>query len=293
MSLKNFLLKSQNNLTAFFYQSVNTDYLSFFRIAISLIAIFEIFSIHSDLDTFFSKNKAIIPQDLNYLFTEYFEYLKPIYNFLRTSNLIDFFYSNIIYLYIIVLLFLLFGFFTRLSAILAIILQLIIFKSFVMYNYGYDHFLTGSFFYCLIFPVNRVKSIDSLIFKKKININFNYKKVLRIHLSIIYFFSGIAKIISLTWWNGEAIWRSISTIYDNYFKVPPIILCIVGILTFTLETFYPILILYTKTRKATLITTITMHLAIAVILQLPFFALLMIVWNITAYYEYFNFNSKK
>ena len=293
MLLKNYLLKSQNKLTSFFYQNVNSDYLSFFRIAVSLVAIFEIFSIHSDLDAFFSKNKTIIPQELNYLFTEYFEYLKPFYAFLKTYHLIDFFYSNIVYIYIVVLLFILLGLFTRISSILAILLQLIIFKSFVMFNYGYDHFLTTSFFYCLIFPVGKVNSIDSLIFRKKIDINFNYKKVLRVHLAIVYLFAGLAKIVSATWWNGEAIWRSLATIYDDNFKIHPFFLCLVGIITVIMETLYPIIIWHNKTRRITLYLTILMHLGIAFILQLPFFALLMIIWNITAYYEYFNFNFKK
>lgn len=293
MLLKQNLSKLKSSLILFFYQRVNTDYLSFFRISVSLIAIFEILSISRDIDAFFSKSKTIIPQELNFLFTEYFVYLKPIYSFLKESNLLDLFYSNIIYLYILVLFFLLIGLFTRFSAFLAILLQLLIFKSFVMYNYGYDHFLTSSFFYCLIFPVGRVNSVDNILFKVKTNIDFNYKKVLRIHLMIIYLFAGLAKIVSITWWNGEAIWRSVASIYDNYFKISPIILCVVGIVTVIMETFYPILIIYNKTRKFTLYMTIAMHLGIAFILQLPFFALIMIVWNITTYYEYFNFNLKK
>lgn len=288
------LLKLKINLFSLFHsENNNLEYLSFFRICVGLIAVFEIISLHSDLNIFFSEKNAIIPQELNYIFTEYFEYLNPFYNFLKKYELTEFFYSNIINIYITFLFFLVFGFLTRITALLLIFIQLLVFKSFVLFNYGYDHFLTTSFFYCLIFPVGNIHSIDSIFFKKTINITFNYFKVIRIHLILIYFFAGLAKIISLSWWNGIAIWRSLSTIYDDYFKISPYILTIIGIITIIMETFYPLLINFKKTRKFTLFMTIAMHLGIAIFLNLPFFALLMIVWNITAYYDYFSLKKIK
>lgn len=267
----------------------NQLYLGFFRIAVGIVALLDLFSMRSGFNVFFSENETVIPQRMQFLFTEYFDYLNPLYDFLEESDSLSLFYNTIIYLYVITLLLVVSGTFTRFSAILATLLQLIIFKSLAVYNFGYDHFLTMSLFYCIIFPVGKVNSIDNLIFKNNniIKYSFNYQKIIQLHLTVVYVFSGLAKIVSASWWDGVAMWRAISTVYDNYFKVPAIILAVAGILTILSETFYPFLVNYTKTRKLTVYAMISMHAFIAVVLELPFFAAIMIVWNITSYYDYF------
>jgi hypothetical protein len=267
----------------------NQLYLGFFRIAVGVVALLDLFSMRSGFNVFFSENETVIPQRMQFLFTEYFDYLNPLYDFLEESNNLSLFYNTIIYLYVITLLMVVSGTLTRFSAIIATLLQLIIFKSLAVYNFGYDHFLTMSLFYCIIFPVGKVNSIDNLIFKNNniIKYTFNYQKIIQLHLTVVYVFSGLAKIVSASWWDGVAMWRAISTVYDNYFKVPAIILAVAGILTILSETFYPFLVNYHKTRKLTIYAMISMHAFIAVVLELPFFAAIMIVWNITSYYDYF------
>ncbi len=267
----------------------NHEYLGFFRITIGLVALLDLLTMNSGFVLFFSHKETIIPQKLQFLFTEYFDYLNPLYTFLENSNNISLFYNTVVYLYVIVLIFLILGIFTRFTAIIATILQLVIFKSMAVYNFGYDHFLTMSLFYCIIFPVGKVNSIDNYIFKKNnvIKLNFNYQKIIQYHLTLVYVFSGLAKIVSKSWWDGEAMWRAVSTVYDSYFKIPAIILAIVGIITILTETFYPLLIKFKKTRKFTIFSMISMHACIAIMLELPFFAGIMIIWNITSYYDYF------
>ena len=289
------IINSKTNKIHNYFLNTNKEYkyLSFFRIFIGLIALYDLFTLVPDIDIFFSEKKTIIPQQLLYLFSEYFEYLKPMYSFLVKNNLLSAFYGSILWIYISAIIFLILGFFTRLSAVVSIILQLIIFKSFSMFNFGYDHFLTSSLFYCLIFPVGKINSIDNLLFKRKndLKVNFNYQNIIRIHLCFIYFFSGLAKIISASWWNGEAIWKSISTIYDDNFKLPPILLLVAGIVTILLETLYPFIINFNKTRKTTVYLTIFMHLFIIFILKLYTFGAIMIVWNIAAYFDFFKKSS--
>lgn len=267
----------------------NQHYLSFFRIAVGVVALLDLFSMRGGFSVFFSEKQTIIPQKLQFLFTEYFDYLNPLYSFLERNNSVSLFYESVIYLYVIFLVLVILGVFTRCSAIIATLLQLIIFKSLAIYNFGYDHFLTMSLFYCIIFPVGKVNAMDNFIFKNNstIKYNFNYQKIIQWHLTIVYLFSGLAKIVSKSWWDGVAIWRAISTVYDNYFKIPAIILAILGIVTILCETFYPFLVNFNKTRKMTVFAMISMHAFIAVVLELPFFAAIMIVWNITSYYDYF------
>jgi hypothetical protein len=265
------------------------QYIAFFRIAVGIIALLDLFSMRDGFKLFFSNNDVIVPQKLQYLFTEYFDYLNEIYSFLEKNNLVNFFYKSVIISYVIFLLLLVFGLMSRFSSIMAIIFQLIIFKSIAIYNFGYDHFLTMSLFYCILFPVGKVYSVDNLLFRKnkEIVLEFDYSRIIQFHLTLVYVFSGLAKIVSKTWWNGEAMWRAVSSVYDDYFKIPAIILAVVGIITIITETFYPLFIKFHWTKKITIYSMISMHFFIAFILELPYFAAIMIVWNITSYFECF------
>ena len=122
--------------------SDNFEYLLFFRVSICIVALADLITLSGDFKLFFSSKETIIPQELLYLFTEHFTYLNPLYQFLSKNNLIDTFYQIVPWFYICCLVSLAIGFFARFSAFMAIILQLIIFKSFPVFNYGYDQFLT-------------------------------------------------------------------------------------------------------------------------------------------------------
>ncbi len=288
MYLKITLSRAESYINKFVRRDKDHQYLAFFRTAVGLIALADVVTMGRDFRLFFSEDSTIIPQELSYLFTEYFHYLNPVYSIFREANELPLFYSGVFWSYIISLIALMLGFKSRFFAFTSLILQLIIFKSFALFNFGYDHFLTMSFFYCMVFPTGKISSVDNWISSRKndLNYNFNYQNILRVHLAIVYLFAGLAKIISVTWWNGEAIWRSISSIYDNLFKIPPLLLAIAGIITLILEVGYPFLMSSKKTRDIALFGVLSMHFGIAFLLQLPLFAGIMIVWNITAYYEY-------
>jgi len=261
------------------------SFLLFFRVMIGLVAIIEILSLKGDLFLLFSQANTLMPQELMYMETGVFGYLYPMSLFLKENGLFDFFYQFILSAYLVSLLFLVIGFLTRFSALFTLILQLIIFKSFAQFNYGYDQFVTMSLFYCFIFPVGKYHSCDNLIFKKKnVEIFFNYQTVLQIHLCIAYFFSGLAKALDSGWWNGKSVWNALVSIDSNYYPVP-IIYIVGGILTVLLELSYPILVNFKKTRKIILAAMVLMHLFIALMMELYAFSIIMIVWNVAAFGE--------
>lgn len=261
------------------------SFLLFFRVMIGLVAIIEILSLKGDLFLLFSPTNTLMPQELMYMETGVFRYLYPMSLFLKENGLFDFFYQFILSAYLVSLLFLVIGFLTRFSALFTLILQLIIFKSFAQFNYGYDQFVTMSLFYCFIFPVGKYYSCDNLIFKKKnVEIFFNYQIVLQIHLCIAYFFSGLAKALDSGWWNGKSVWNALVSIDSNYYPVP-IIYIVGGILTVLLELSYPILVNFKKTRKIILAAMVLMHLFIALMMELYAFSIIMIVWNVAAFGE--------
>lgn len=274
----------QNKLFNCFKQSYcESSFLLFFRVMIGLIAFLEILSLKGDLFLLFSASNTILPQELMYMETGVFKYLYPLNLFLKENNLYTSFHPFTLTIYLISLLFLVLGLFTRFSAFLALILQLIIFKSFAQFNYGYDNFITMSLFYCFIFPVGKYYSLDNWIFKKKKDvISFNYQKVLQIHLSIAYFFSGLAKALDSGWWNGQSVWNALTSI-DSSFHYPSIIYITGGILTVLFELFYPILVYFKKSRRFILLAMIFMHLSIGLTMHLYAFSAIMIVWNMAAF----------
>jgi hypothetical protein len=283
-------LSSLNNKfdTFLFGDSTITEsgyYMSFFRIAIGLIAIVDIVSLIPDLKLFFSKDKTIIPQELAYLFSDYFDFLHSFYILLSNFGLVDFFYSYSIYFYIASLIFMTIGFKTRLFVFLSLFFQTVIFKSFNIFNYGFDNFLTMSLFYCLVFPVGKVNSIDNFYFKNKTQVKIPFKRFLQLHLCVVYVTSGIAKCLDPNWLDGNAIYRASASIFKNSIHLPAPIYMIVSISVLFLEMFYP-LIFYSKLRKYFLFGIVTMHLGIAIILELYSFALIMIVWNLSAFYTF-------
>ncbi|KXX72611.1 HTTM domain-containing protein [Flammeovirga sp. SJP92] len=258
-------------------------FLVFYRVAISLVAIIEITSLFPDLHLFFSQYNTLIPQELMYIQSGYFKYLHVFYVFLEENNLTAVFYKLAVPIYILALLSLLTGFFTRYTALLALLLQLIIFRSFAPFNYGYDYFLTMSLFYCFVFPVGRYYSIDEKIFKYASKENFNYRRVLQIHLAIAYCLSGVSKGLDPGWWNGNSVWKAIASVDNSFFSISPLILTFVGIGTVLLEFLYPLLIFLKPTRKYALTAIILMHVSIAIMMELYAFSAIMIVWNIAAY----------
>lgn len=222
-----------------------------------------------------------------FLFSEYFTPLNAFYDFLDQHGLTILFYNNAIYFYIILLILLTVGFVTRGVSFVALILQLLIFRSFNELNYGFDQFMTMSLFYSFIFPSGRFYSIDHLLFKYRAPAyNFDYSRIIAIHLCIVYFFSGIAKVFDPNWWSGGALWRAISSVYNDYFKLTPMLLAICGVAIVLLESCYPLLVSIKRTRAFAIGSIISMHIGIAVILWLYSFAMIMIVWNIGAFYYF-------
>ncbi|WP_156809732.1 hypothetical protein [Riemerella columbina] len=263
-----------------------------FRIAIVLLAIIDLFSLIYDFNLFFSE-KAILPIQLGLIDSEYFSMLIPIYSLLENNSIeITYFFYIIISVYIIVLLMCIAGFCTRISFLLAILLQILIFRSIPSFNYGYDQFITMSFYYCLIFPVGKAYSIDSInknYIPKVPNFFFSLATFLKVHLCIVYFTSGLAKCTDPNWWNGNAIWRAMADLSTEFY-ISPYILMAISIGTLIIELLYPIFafIKFKFLRRTLVISIILMHLGIGVFLGLSSFATVMIIWNITAFYKDFS-----
>lgn len=105
---------------------------------------------------------------------------------------------------------------------------------------------------------------------------------------LVYFFSGLGKIIGHTWRNGEALWKTVHLPYFESvisFEAPYPWLWVIGGWGIALtELIYPVFIFNPKTRNVMLTLILALHVSIAVFLNLYLFSAIMIALNVATYY---------
>jgi hypothetical protein len=183
------------------------------------------------------------------------------------------------------------GFASRASAIGAWFLHLCATKSGGFVSYGMDNFMTIGLFYLMLSPMPDRFSLDwqirTLQPKDPQLLGF-WRRVLQLHLCVVYFFSGLTKCLGSGWWDGSSVWRAL--IRPPFNLVDPEILVrwkylfpLAGILICLIEFGYPFFIWSAKTRKLWLSGVCAMHVAIAVTMGMYLFSLVMIVLNVAAF----------
>ncbi len=179
----------------------------------------------------------------------------------------------------------------RFSAIAAWFLHLCAAKSGGFLSYGMDNFMTIGLFYLMLSPLPDRLSLDwrlrDLRPKNPELLGF-WRRVLQLHLCIIYFFSGLTKCLGSGWWGGSNVWRAL--IRPPFNVIDPEILVrwkdflpLAGILVCLLESGYPFFIWSSRTRKIWLLGICAMHLLIGVAMGMYLFSLVMIVLNVAAF----------
>jgi hypothetical protein len=186
---------------------------------------------------------------------------------------------------------LLLGIFSRLSAILAWFLHLCAAKSGAFVSYGVDDFMTIGLFYLMLSPLPDRYSIDQWLRKSQAQdpqlLGF-FRRVLQLHLCLIYFFSGLTKCLGSGWWNGSNIWRALTRPPFNIIAPELLVrwryfLPVMGVSICLIETGYPFFIWLKRTRFVWLLAVIAMHAAIGLTMGMYLFALIMIVLNVAAF----------
>jgi hypothetical protein len=186
---------------------------------------------------------------------------------------------------------LLMGLGCRFSAILAWFLHLCAAKSGEFVSYGVDNFMTIGLFYLMLSPLPDRYSLDWRLRKSRSRdpqlLGF-WRRVLQLHLCIIYFFSGLTKCLGSGWWDGSNIWRSL--IRPPFDIIDPEILVrwrylfpVAGIFICLLEIGYPFFVWNSKTRKIWLIGICAMHVGIGLTMGMYLFAFIMIILNVAAF----------
>lgn len=207
------------------------------------------------------------------------------------------------------------GLFSRPAAIAAWLLHLSAVKSGDLVSYGMDNFTSIGLFYLMLSPLPDRWSLDTRWWKPRLQdrqssrrepsnidgwtlgpgeeerasqlLGF-FRRVLQVHMCVIYFFGGVAKCLGSGWWNGSSIWRAL--IRPPFNIIPPEILIgwkylfpVAGILICLLEITYPVFIWPKRTRPIWLASVIAMHIGIGLTMGMYLFSLIMIILNAAAF----------
>jgi len=186
---------------------------------------------------------------------------------------------------------LLIGLFSRSSAILAWFLHLCASKSGGLVSYGVDNFMTIGLFYLMLSPLPDRISLDWRLRRpspKPPELFGFFRRILQLHLCLIYFFGGLAKSLGSGWWDGSNLWRAL--IRPPFNVIAPEILVkwkylfpVAGACICILEMGYPFFIWLRRTRAIWLACICGMHVAIGLTMGMYLFASVMIILNVAAF----------
>jgi len=183
------------------------------------------------------------------------------------------------------------GLFCRSAAVLAWFLHLCAAESGGLLAYGADNFMTIGLFYLMFSPLPDRYSLDHRLVKTKPKnpqlLGF-WRRVLQLHLCLVYFFGGLAKCLGSGWWDGTNLWRSLTR--PPFDIISPDVLIRfkyvlpgLGISICLIELGYIVFIWMKKTRLVWLVGILAMHVAIGLTMGMYLFALIMIILNLAAF----------
>ncbi|MDC3958195.1 hypothetical protein [Polyangium jinanense] len=189
--------------------------------------------------------------------------------------------------YVVALVMLGLGLFTRAAAALAWFLHWTLMNSAAPLMYGVDQYAHIFLFYAIWVPVGRAASLDALISGASRAPTAGARvglRIMQIHLCISYFASGVEKATLLDWWNGELIFRALSLPDYRRFDMSwlaqyPALAQLACLATLVVEIGYCVFIWPRRTRRLWLTAVLGLHLGIAVFLGLHFFGIIMCVLN--------------
>jgi hypothetical protein len=193
--------------------------------------------------------------------------------------------------------FLLLGLFCRSAAVIAWFLHLCAAESGGLLAYGADNLMTIGLFYLMLSPLPDRYSLDNRLVKTKSRnpeLSGFWRRVLQVHLCLVYFFGGLGKCLGSGWWNGVNLWRSLTRPPFNLISPDVLIrfkylLPVIGISICLIELGYVVFIWMKKTRLVWLVSIVAMHIAIGLTMGMYLFALIMIVLNLAAFGPDFGF----
>ncbi|CAM4034180.1 HTTM domain-containing protein [Corallococcus sp. ZKHCc1 1396] len=198
---------------------------------------------------------------------------------------------GLVLLYSISLVGLLLGYRSRLSAVVAWISHTVILNSGPFFAYGVETFAHISLFYCAVMPVGEAFSWDVRVGRASgapSSAATLALRVLQIHMCIIYFATGLEKVLGPLWREGTAIWKVLMQPQYGQFDFAwlatvPWAVKLASWATLIVEVGYVVFVWPQRTRGLWVMMTLGMHLGIAVMMGLWLFSGMMAVLTFSAF----------
>jgi hypothetical protein len=244
-------------------KKVDAAGLALFRVCYSLTLIFELIQLFFFRKLVFYREAIIIPYELNF--------------------------SLVLLIWIVIVGFILVGFFTKYAVIINYIFSIVIFGTTTRFEYHMDYAYTGISFLLLFLPISNKMSIDSLITKyhllnsgskyeeQKVSV-WNYYIPILVAIGFIYFDSIFHKITSYNWTNGLGMWLPASLPQATYLNLKVLlnqkyIVLFLGYLTFLFELVFIFLFWYKRYRILLWLIGFGLHFGILLAFPIPLFGL--------------------
>jgi Vitamin K-dependent gamma-carboxylase len=109
-------------------------------------------------------------------------------------------------------------------------------------------------------------------------------RLIQVHMCVVYFFSGSAKLAGETWWGGQAIWNSIGNLEYQSLDLTwlanwPVLVSAMTHVTVFWELSYCVLVWPRLLRPLVIAMAVPVHLGIAIALGMKTFGLVMLIGN--------------
>ena len=281
----------------FLFPAETDSWLTILRIGLGLQVVVYALFLKSDWQYLFAgTGKGLVSRELGEAITSFDSPLIPKLGWLVTlgghigigeEGMLSFSWACLLCVGLLLLL----GVFCRPAAIIAWFLHLCAAESGGLLAYGADNLMTTGLFYLMLSPLPDRYSLDHRLGKtkpKNPHISGFWRRVLQLHLCLVYFFGGLAKCLGSGWWDGTNLWRALTrapfnTISPDVLVRFKYVLVVLGISICLIEVGYPFFIWMKKTRLFWLTCILAMHVAIGLTMGLYSFALIMVVLNLAAF----------
>lgn len=204
---------------------------------------------------------------------------------------------NVIYifgLWVLVLICLFLGLFTRTAVLLNYIFGIIVFGSASKFEYHVFYTYTGVNFLLLFMPISRVFSLDSLIIKVKYShigktfkvdrkiLEINYLLPVYVGIALIYFDSIFLKLQNKLWTSGLGVWLPSSIPMAVWHDTSLLlnqkeVMYFLGYFVLVFEALFIFLFWFKKIRLPLMFIGIFFHIGILITYPIPLFALAFVV----------------
>lgn len=257
------------------------------RVGLSLLLLFHLLWLSNDILSLHG-NRGIIPWELTDLLRDPWvpglpTLAKPL---LLLGINADTAIVVLVALYAGSLLSLALGFYSRVSAVLVWGLHLSLVTSGFASFYGVDQLANTFLFYLVLFPSGRAWALAPRSASGcEGTIPVGCLRVMQFQLCVIYLAAGLDKAMGRQWWNGEAIWQTVSqpafrTFDFSWLATHSSVPMLAGWATLVVEIGYVFFIWPRRTRRTWCIATIGLHLGMALFMGLVFFSSLMILLTV-------------